>query len=448
MLPANINNRIIKRQSREAIDIARKNLTLSNRALNTSFVDEINRRDPLYLPLHFLVSSPVEQGFLVALKDLKIWSIACINPAINWSEDFIRRNAYKLKWDMLSVNSGLPWSISFLEKYNYKWRWDLLQENSGLLHSEEIFEHFISKFDVKTLEKKKEVISPKLMLRSVSNALSKKITNLSGVLPSRSLEKTGIKLNWSLLSNNPGLPLTETFIERYEDRWDWDFLSINQGLSVSEACIEKFADKWNWKWLSCNELLPWSEDFIERYEDRWDWGFLSGNEGLPWSPAFVEKYRNKWDWNIMVLTHGFWASEECASLYPFKEKIPVSKNRFLGKEGEKLLVSALRYLFSYPPYVSLIRKGAEVYNVPSMKDNTALENAWLVMANSGGTIFWSEETLLQYWNYLDNRYAHYGIYPIVEPYLTPELVMNITADGTLKRVLSNLNFVFNNKTIF
>ena len=44
--------------------------------------------------------------------------------------------------------------------------------------------------------------------------------------------------------------------------------------------IEQHGDQLIWWRLSKNKSLPWSESFIERYADKWDWSELNCNEGI------------------------------------------------------------------------------------------------------------------------------------------------------------------------
>jgi hypothetical protein len=70
---------------------------------------------------------------------------------------------------------------------------------------------------------------------------------------------------------------------------------MNAGLPWSEEFSQKHQDRWVWKALSLNKTFPWSEDFFQRHADKkWDWGGLSANEGLPWTEEFYHRYRDRW----------------------------------------------------------------------------------------------------------------------------------------------------------
>ena len=96
------------------------------------------------------------------------------------------------------------------------------------------------------------------------------ISKSSNVLDMDFIEQHGDQLDWDCLSNNESLPWSESFIDRYKDKWKWGFggLSENESLPWSEKLIERFADKWDWHYLSGNESLPWSESLVVRFEPR------------------------------------------------------------------------------------------------------------------------------------------------------------------------------------
>lgn len=112
-----------------------------------------------------------------------------------------------------------------------------------------------------------------------------------------SIKYDGIKhsvWNWKLLSSNPNL--TETFIDRYQDKLDWNNLFRNSCLTVD--LIEKYLinetlqTKINWKRISENPNL--TERFIEKYQNKVDWKKISEHVCL--TINFIEKYKEKLNW--------------------------------------------------------------------------------------------------------------------------------------------------------
>lgn len=51
------------------------------------------------------------------------------------------------------------------------------------------------------------------------------------------------KINWKYLSLKE--PLTENFIEKFQDYIDWRYLSINENVSLSNEFLVKFKNKLN-----------------------------------------------------------------------------------------------------------------------------------------------------------------------------------------------------------
>lgn len=71
--------------------------------------------------------------------------------------------------------------------------------------------------------------------------------------------KSNEEINWNALSAFQ--PLTEEFIEKFQDKVNWRCISSYQ--SLSEPFIEKHADKVDWHYVSTSQKL--SENFIEEH---------------------------------------------------------------------------------------------------------------------------------------------------------------------------------------
>ena len=47
--------------------------------------------------------------------------------------------------------------------------------------------------------------------------------------------------------------------------------------------------------------MPWTETFIEKYENKWSWVDFTGfNWSIPWSLDFIEKHWDKCDYEFWV----------------------------------------------------------------------------------------------------------------------------------------------------
>jgi len=82
-------------------------------------------------------------------------------------------------------------------------------------------------------------------------------------------------------------PMTESFIEKYQDQVNWIYISEYQKLS--ESFIEKHQDKVDWYCISICQKL--SESFIEKHKDKVNWYYISKYQKL--SESFIERFRNK-----------------------------------------------------------------------------------------------------------------------------------------------------------
>jgi len=92
-------------------------------------------------------------------------------------------------------------------------------------------------------------------------------------------------------------PLSEPFIEKFEDKVNWNSISVYQPLS--EPFIEKWKDKVDWDCISeCQSL---SEPFIEKWKDKVNWDLIS--EHQPLSEPFIEKWKDNIDLEVQKRKH-------------------------------------------------------------------------------------------------------------------------------------------------
>ena len=98
--------------------------------------------------------------------------------------------------------------------------------------------------------------------------------------------------------------LSESFIEKFQDKVDWNYISGFQELS--ESFIEKFEDKVEWFSISTFQKL--SEPFIEKFEDKIHWNSLLRNPNICWhefSEEFFDKYYQHLDLEEMNKRRSF-----------------------------------------------------------------------------------------------------------------------------------------------
>jgi hypothetical protein len=78
-------------------------------------------------------------------------------------------------------------------------------------------------------------------------------------------------IDWASFSNNPNLPLTFEFLEKYKDKWDYNSLSWNP---ASLPLIFEFPTMkdWNWDLVIVNRGLKYNQDnfnfIFKHYSDK------------------------------------------------------------------------------------------------------------------------------------------------------------------------------------
>ena len=83
--------------------------------------------------------------------------------------------------------------------------------------------------------------------------------------------------------------LSESFIEKFEDKVHWYCISKYQ--TLSEPFIEKWKDKIDWYCISAWQTL--SERFIEKWKYEVNWDCLLNNKNIHWhefSEEFFDRY--------------------------------------------------------------------------------------------------------------------------------------------------------------
>jgi hypothetical protein len=117
------------------------------------------------------------------------------NPALPWSDAFVRRHADRLVWRVLSANPGVPWTVSLLEAHEERIGWERL--------------------------------------------------SASGALGPEVLDRYADRLDWATgVSCNRVLPWTVEIVARHAARFDWERLGWNGALPWGDALLERFAGRW------------------------------------------------------------------------------------------------------------------------------------------------------------------------------------------------------------
>lgn len=110
------------------------------------------------------------------------------------------------------------------------------------------------------------------------------------------IRKNADYLDWSLLSCNRGVTLTNDLIESFIDRWDWSTIFYNPSLALDFDFIDKYRSYIKWNMLSSMEGEFWSEHFIDTFLNELNWPVLCRNKSIKWDFYNLNKYEKYIDW--------------------------------------------------------------------------------------------------------------------------------------------------------
>lgn len=208
------------------------------------------------------------------------------NSGIRWTEERIKKFAFKLCFEKLSTNSNIEWSEKLLDLYRHQWDWEELIANRSFPWTPELFDKYLD--------------TSYLRLTGARNNFS--LLNYSFV------EKYSDMLDWHSISMNPLLPWEEKkLLELWSEKLVWTGLAGNTHLFENDKnFFQKHFDIWfqnkalYFTYFSSNEAFDWSTERMEYYKDVIDWDLLSSNEGIKWDENLIDQFGDKIFWGGWV----------------------------------------------------------------------------------------------------------------------------------------------------
>lgn len=204
-----------------------------------------------------IIISMVEDGYSEILNYYKVRSEVIENLLDNNPNTLISLEVY-------IILSKQKVSFEFMmNRLNNKWYWTLFSRTQPII---------IQKFD-----EVKDYVNMDFISRSLP-------------IDRKFIDKYSDIIDWSGLSVNPSVELTDQDIIDFSNKLNLNLLSETRGLS--ENIIDRFQDKV--KWSSISHISVLSEDFIKRNKDKLTWSLILSNQrgrGL-FNDEEKERYNN------------------------------------------------------------------------------------------------------------------------------------------------------------
>lgn len=144
------------------------------------------------------------------------------------------------------------------------------------------------------------LISDENEYQEVIESLSIELIHRGVIIPDiEMLESNKYRWNWNKLSENK-LNFDAILLDSFLPFWDWSRLSINLNLPLTEEIIKKYDSKWNWEGLSSNPNLPLHDELLRRYEDKWNWEKLSTLPHFSTTLETIQKYTHRLNLNKAI----------------------------------------------------------------------------------------------------------------------------------------------------
>lgn len=281
---------------------------------------------------------------LAQFKEILDWNKVSANKEIQWSKDILHTNQYNLNWDILSANPSAFKNFELLSDFSDTVKWkgsvyaasDCISDNNGILWTEERIKKFAFKLNFEKLSANTSVIWSEQLLDLFKNqwdweelaanqslpwttALFEKYLDLSylkltgvrnnfNLLTYDFVEKYDQELDWHSVSMNPLLPWKEKkLLEIWKEKIIWSGIAGNTYLfSYDKNFFQKHFDKWllnktlYFTYFSSNEAFEWNNDRMVFFEDVIDWDLLSSNEGVRWDENLIDQFSDKVFWGGWV----------------------------------------------------------------------------------------------------------------------------------------------------
>ena len=204
--------------------------------------------------------------FIDKNKELLNWSNLSCNLNISWNEEIIERFENYWNWSSLSNNSKILWTESLLNKYQERIDWQKLSYNPSVEVSIGYLENNLDKFHIYGVSRNKKIEWNDELISKYEDDFNFGNYGLSwnDALPwsKELINKYRTKWSWSGISSNYGIPWTEKMLDCFSDELIW-----GRNDKIKEGSADA-GHRRNGFCLSNNPNLPWSLKFIDKYKDR------------------------------------------------------------------------------------------------------------------------------------------------------------------------------------
>ena len=203
--------------------------------------------------------------FIEKNKELLNWKSLSFNLNILWNDEIIEKFENYWNWSSLSNNSKILWTESLLDKYRKRIDWQKLSYNPNVEISIEYLEKNLDKLNIYGVSRNKKIRWSDELISKYETDLNFSNYGLSwnDTLPwdKELINKHKNKWSWSGISSNYGIPWTEKMLDFFSEELIW---GRNDNINNSADASHRS----NGFCLSNNPNLPWSLEFINKYEDR------------------------------------------------------------------------------------------------------------------------------------------------------------------------------------
>lgn len=222
------------------------------------------------------------------------------------SEEFMREHANQIDWE--SISRFQPLTDSFVKEMEHTINFYTLSYNTHLT-----FEH---------IQEHADKLDCDYLLVRYYPAAEELFTLLSPHINWRSIHVIADSLN------KPLIP----FLEKYAKNVCWEQIFEDKNFYEEDIHqLEKIAEWDAHVWGSIAAFQPLSEDFIETYQDKLDWDIVFRHQQKHISFSFVKKHIDKI--NIFDAWIHYFSREQIEELNALKNK--KNKNSILKENGEK-----------------------------------------------------------------------------------------------------------------
>lgn len=204
--------------------------------------------------------------FIDKHKEWLNWRHLSWNTKLPWNDELIEKFEDYWDWSALSKNSNISWTEPLIDKYQKSLNWQNLSYHPNADFSIKYLESNLDKFDIYGLSRNRKIGWNDELISKYENDLNFSNYGLSWnntlSWSKELLDKYRSKWSWSGISSNYGIPWTEQLIDYFSEELIW---GRNDNIEQDSADA---SHRSNGFCLSNNPKLPWSLEFIEKYKNR------------------------------------------------------------------------------------------------------------------------------------------------------------------------------------